>query len=487
MNCAGLITGTACSHRFDHFRGISLVSYTQVPRVHARVDWEIDKATTYLRLSLDPIQPMPTPIVSGGVLAAALPDPLIAATPSATPTATPPASTPTATMAASPTITLTPTATLPPTPIPAKVVLPPPAFEKQDLNSCGPATLNHYLRFYGWDGDLDQVNAVIKPNENDRNVNVEELVYFARTRAGWLQTEYRVGGTIELAKNFIAAGIPFMIEVGVTFDQSYWPGDDRWGGHYLLLTGYDEALKSFIVHDAWLGPNRVVSYAEIDKNWQNFNRVYIMAFKPDQLSTVQSLLGSNWDAAENRKNALNQSKLETEATPKNVYAWFNYGSNLLYFDRYFDAAKAYDTARALTLPQRMLRYQFGPFITYFHAGRLDDLMSLTDYGIKLTPTSEETMLWRGWALFPLEPQARSDRFMEGIAQDPSRLHRCIICHRFHSEKLSRVIHSSLAGGQEKRSGMNQRVLLSLFTILVVACLLLSLLAIAGIFLATGGS
>jgi hypothetical protein len=34
--------------------------------------------------------------------------------------------------------------------------------------------------------------------------------------------------------------------------------------------------------------------------------------------------------------------------------------------------------------------------------------------------------------------------------------------------------------------MNQRVLLSLFTILVVACLLLSLLAIAGIFLATGG-
>ena len=91
---------------------------------------------------------------------------------------------------------------------------------------------------------------------------MEELVYFARTRAGWLQTEYRVGGTVDLAKKFIAAGIPYMIEVGVTFDQGYWPGDDRWGGHYLLLTGYDETLKSFIVHDAWLGPNRIVAYSQ---------------------------------------------------------------------------------------------------------------------------------------------------------------------------------------------------------------------------------
>jgi tetratricopeptide (TPR) repeat protein len=311
------------------------------------------------------------------------------------------ASTPTPTVIVSPTITLTPTATSTPTAIPVKVALPPPAYEQQDLNSCGPATLNHYLRFYGWNGNLAQVNAVVKPNENDRNVNVEELVYFARTRAGWLQTEYRVGGNVELAKKFIAAGIPFMVEVGVTFDQGYWPGDDRWGGHYLLLTGYDETLKSFIVHDSWLGPNRIVPYTDIDKNWQAFNRVYIMIFKPEQLSTVQSILGPDWDVTENRKNALNQAKLETEATPKNALAWFNYGSNLLFFDRYFDAAKAYDTSRSLNLPQRMLRYQFGAFISYFHAGRLDDLMSLTDYALKLTPTSEETMLWRGWGLYRL--------------------------------------------------------------------------------------
>ncbi len=378
---------------------IAISSYTLIPRVHKRVDWEIDKATTYLRLSLDPVQPMPTPIVNAGIAMTGLADPLLAAT--ATPTATMTTAPPTATAVVSPSPTLTPTITLTPTPLPVKVVLPPPPYEQQDLNSCGPATLNHYLRFYGWGGDLAAINAVIKPNENDRNVNVEELVYFARTRAGWLQTEYRVGGTVELAKKFIAAGIPYMIEVGVHFDQGYWPGDDRWGGHYLLLTGYDESLKSFIVHDAWLGPNRVVAYTDIDRNWQAFNRVYIMIYKPEQLSTVQSILGSDWDLTENRKHALAQAKGETEQDPKNPLAWFNYGTNLLYFDKYFDAANAYDTARKLNLPQRMLRYQFGPFIAYFHAGRLDDLMSITDYALKLTPTSEETMLWRGWGLYRL--------------------------------------------------------------------------------------
>jgi tetratricopeptide (TPR) repeat protein len=381
---------------------LAFLAYDQIPRVHNRVNWEIDKATTYIRLALDPIQPMPAPITNSvgsdsepGLSDLLLTPPPVMVLPTTTPTPAPP--TPTAIL--SPTPTSTPTITPTPTPLPAKVALPPPPFEKQDLNSCGPATLNHYLRFYGWKGNLADINKVVKPSDSDRNVNVEELVYFARTRAGWLQTEFRVGGSVELAKKFIAAGIPYMIEVGVYFDQGYWPGDDRWGGHYLLLTGYDDALNSFIVHDAWMGPNRIVPYTEIDKNWQAFNRVYIMIFQPDQLATVQSILGSNWDVASNRKNALEQSKAETEKNPKDALAWFNYGTNLIFFDRYIEAAKAYDTSRTLNLPQRMLRYQFGPFISYFHAGRLDDLMSLTEYAMKLTPTSEETMLWRGWGLY----------------------------------------------------------------------------------------
>ena len=48
---------------------LAIFIYNQVPQVHQQIDWEIDKATTYLRLSLDPVQPMPTPIMSGGAAA----------------------------------------------------------------------------------------------------------------------------------------------------------------------------------------------------------------------------------------------------------------------------------------------------------------------------------------------------------------------------------------------------------------------------------
>ena len=47
----------------------------------------------------------------------------------------------------------------------------------------------------------------------------------------------------------------------------------------------------------------------------------------------------------------------------------------------------------------MLRYQFGPFIAYFHTSRADDLMSLAEYALKITPNSEEDLLWHGWALY----------------------------------------------------------------------------------------
>ena len=90
------------------------------------------------------------------------------------------------------------------------------------------------LKFFGWKGDQFTISDVIKPIRGDRNVNVEELQYYVRNYAGYLKTEYRVGGTIELLKRIVATGIPVMIEEGYTIDKSYWPKDDLWAGHYLL-------------------------------------------------------------------------------------------------------------------------------------------------------------------------------------------------------------------------------------------------------------
>ena len=360
----------------------------QIPAVYNRVGWRLDFASAYVRGVLDPVQQLPTP---RAVQAAVLP--------SETPTLAGTVSAPSSVGGGTRTPAPSPTATLTPTAIPANALIPPPPFEKQDINNCGPSTLSMALNFYGWKGDQKTIAAEIKPLPEDRNVNVEELVQFARTHAGWLQTEYRVGGNLALIKKLIAAGVPVMIEEAFIMQESYWPNDDRWAGHYLYINGYDDAASTFMTQDVFIGPDHPVSYADLDKNWQTFNRVYILLFRPDQAATVQAILGNDWNPDQNRTNALETARKETGTTPSNPYSWFNVGSNLVYFEKYDEAARAYDQARTLGLPQRMLRYQFGPFISYFNALRTDDLMTLTEYGLKITPNSEETMLWRGWGLY----------------------------------------------------------------------------------------
>ncbi len=388
---------------------LSILLY-QVPAIHNRLGWRFDFARAYLRGVVDPVQQLPTP---RAVQAAVLPSDTPAPTQEADPTragATATSQRPTPT----PTITPTPTA------IPAKAALAAPAYDKQDINNCGPATLSMYLRFYGWEGSQADIASVVKPIPEDRNVNVEELVYFVRTKAGWLNIEYRVGGTPEILRRFIAAGIPVMIEETFIMAESYWPNDDRWAGHYLLVTGYDDTLGVFTAQDSFVGPDIRVSYQDLDHNWQSFNRVFILVYRPEQEETVRSILGEEWDRDVNRRRALERSKHETETDPLNAFAWFNLGTNQVYFDDNSGAAKSYDQARRLGLPQRMLRYQFGPFLAYFHSLRTDDLLTLTEYALKITPTSEEAMLWRGWALFRLgKRQEAVDLFLKALEAHPN--------------------------------------------------------------------
>jgi hypothetical protein len=315
------------------------------------------------------------------------------AVPSSTPV--PSTSTPT------PLISPTPTAT--PTPIPATTILTAPAYDEakdtQDWNNCGPATLVLYLRYYGWEGDQYDISKIIKPTRDDRNVNVEELVYYVRNYSGWLKAEFRVGGNVERIKDLLAAGFPVMIEESFTTDRKYWPEDDLWSGHYLLITGYNDATRTFTVQDSEIGPNQSVNYEILDKKWQAFNRVYIIIYRTEQEQTLKEILGDDWDLDKNRENALAAAQHEAQEDPQNAFAWFNVGTNQTYFKNYSQAAQAYDTARSIGLPQRMLRYQFGPFIAYFQTGRTEDVLTLTKYALDISRTSEEAMMCRGGAYY----------------------------------------------------------------------------------------
>lgn len=355
-----------------------------LPPVHERLSWRVDFALTYLRGLINPIEQLPT----------ALPEPqqLITSEPTMTPVFTP-----IPTLA--PTIQFTPTSMPSPTPLPPSVLLPAPEWERQDINNCGPASLAMYLRYYGWEGVQTDITNVVKPYREDRNVNVEELVYFVRTRAGWLNAEFRVGGNLTLIKQLLAAGVPVMIEETFYFEEPFWINDDLWAAHYFLVTGYDEAAQEFIGQDSFHGSDQRVSYEKLDEYWQAFNRVYILVYLNHQEEAIRNILASSWDLDANRQSALEAAQTETEKNPQNPFAWFNLGANLTYFERYIEATDAFDKAREIGLPQRMLRYQFSPFIAYFHTGQLDDLIALTEFALKITPNSEEAWLWHGWAMY----------------------------------------------------------------------------------------
>ncbi|MFP3853657.1 MAG: C39 family peptidase [Anaerolineales bacterium] len=381
-----------------------LIGLYQLPPVKYRLEWRFDRAEGVIRGWLRPGETLPTP--HGAAEIASVPT---VAPRTATPTPDQPAEGASATPAPSP------------TPLPDQVQLPAPEWEKQDWNNCGPATLALGLRFFGWEGDQFDISDLLKPDRGDKNVNIEELVYYVRTRTGWLSTDYRLGGDMETLRRFIAAGIPVIVEKGFVLDET--DGGGGWAGHYLLLTGYDEAEQVFIAQDTnptTGGSNRRVGYQELDEGWQAFNRVFMYIYLPEQEEQVEELLGPDADPDTNRERAMEQARAEIEEDPEDAYAWFNLGTNLIYFERYGEAADAYDQALALGLPWRFTRYQFGPYIAYFNVGRHQDIIELADATLFRTSKAEESRLWRGWARYQLgDIVGAEEDFLGALAVNPN--------------------------------------------------------------------
>ncbi len=356
-----------------------LLGVYQIPSVKYQLEWRMDAAAAILRGWLYPGDTLPMPEgAQWAVLATVSPLPQNESAKGFDTPATPEPS---------------------PTPLPSAVKLTSPAWEKQDWNNCGPATLSLALRFFGWQGDQFDISNLLKPDRGDRNVNVEELVYFVRTRAGWLGAEYRVGGTLETLKRFLAAGYPVIVEKGYIIESE--GPDAGWAGHYLLFTGYDDMQRVFIAQDSFKGPDEIVSYEVVEEGWLAFNHVYIVLYPAQKGEAIDVLLGLDADLDVNRSRALERAQSMIESNPENEFAWFNLGTNLLYFERYGEAAQAYDNALALGLPWRFTRYQFGPYIAYFNQGRFQDVIDLAEATLHRTNKAEESMLWRGWARYRL--------------------------------------------------------------------------------------
>jgi tetratricopeptide (TPR) repeat protein len=309
---------------------------------------------------------------------------------------------------------------LAPLPVQAKLTSPE-FFASRDIqgwNNCGPATLALALRMYGWKGDQQTIAAVIKPKDLDKNVNIEELAAYAQS-AGGVAAAVRVGGTLNLVQRLIAAGYPVIVERDFTLEKSFWPGDDRWSSHFVLLTGYDQSAGTLMTQDAYYGPDIEVNTAQMVRSWKAFNYVYMVLYPIADAGKVAALLGDSWSAATAYQTAASNALQQTKADPTDLYAWFNLGSSYVGLGQYENAWLAFNEARKIGLPQRMLRYQFGPFEAAFATGRVQDLQELVSYALKTTPNSEEALFWQG-KLYLMEKQPAFARksFLEALSARP---------------------------------------------------------------------
>ena len=271
-------------------------------------------------------------------------------------------------------------------------------YEAQWWNNCGPATLTNGLTFFGYQNDQGRAQNFMKPNLDDKNVNPWELVDFVNQEVTELPINalWRVGGNVDLLKVLIANDFPVIIEQG--YDPP--PHDLGWMGHYLLMIGYDDSVGVFVTHDSYDGANLNYSYEHIERYWQHFNYNYVVLFTPDRRDILLNILDEDIASFDpttgyhhneaNTITALNRAIAEANADQTDQWAWFNMGTNFVSMaeiyaargddeaaqDFYQRAATAYDRARNIGLPWRMMWYQFDIYEAYYHMGRYDDMLEI---------------------------------------------------------------------------------------------------------------
>lgn len=277
----------------------------------------------------------------------------------------------------------------------------------QTWNNCGPATVTMALSAIGKAETQPAAVAFLKTSPEDKNVNPNELVDYIRSRGAL--SEWRTGGDLMTLKRLVAAGIPVMVEVGFEYD----PGD--WMGHYRLIVGYDDPAGRFIAFDSYQAPGQNVPqpYGAFDANWRAFNRTFLPVYLPSQAAEVTAIAGSPDDPSL-LDRAVARAVEDAEANPTIAFAWFNVGTSLVAVNRHDEAAAAFDTARRLKLPWRMLWYQFAPFEAYLGAGRNQDVLTLADTNIAQFSQLEESHYYRGRALQALGRYAEA-RAAYGLA------------------------------------------------------------------------
>jgi hypothetical protein len=169
-------------------------------------------------------------------------------------------------------------------------VIPLKSYRQQMTNySCGAASAMTVMSYYGMpannsDADEDRIAREMNSNVSDTTgINPEQMVSWF-TRNGWNAT-WKAGGSRQMLRENLKNGIPTMVE---------WMD---WGGHWVVVTGYDtrgtDAVWDDVIifadsvdsHDDRVDGVTYFNYGEFDAMWFDAHyfpqgmkdRVYVVA------------------------------------------------------------------------------------------------------------------------------------------------------------------------------------------------------------------
>ena len=306
-----------------------------------------------------------------------------------------------------PTSTPTPTPTSTPTPLPEMVRLDNFKRIQQSFNNCGPANLTQVLNWYGDDTTQEEAASYLKPNPEDRNVSPWQLSDYVNDYTDLRSTAHS-GGSIELIKQLLAAGFPVVVERGYEPDTLSSQG---WFGHYYTVFGYDDEANELVGLDSYVQPDpegHVETYDTLEEFWSHFNYTFYVVYKPEREQEVFQILGPEMlEPLKMWENAAIQAQKDIDEDSQDAFAWFNLGSSLTRIGEmigdaqfYENGALAFDQARSIGLPPRMLWYEHRPYLAYMKTGRFEDMIELADVVLETQGgrNVEETYLYKGHAL-----------------------------------------------------------------------------------------
>lgn len=258
----------------------------------------------------------------------------------------------------------------------------------QKWNNCGPTTLEMDLSYFGRTDTQSEIAAFLKPNPDDRNVRPDEMAaYVSKTP---LESTIRINGTLDRLKMLLSNNLPVIVETALVKQPQ------GWMGHYRLVVGYD--AQAFNTMDSYDGPNVRITFSDLDAEWEAFDRLYIVVYPPAQEASVRAIIGEDMDDAGMYTRAASHARADSESNSKDAFAQFNLGMSLNGLQRYAEAAAAFDKARTIGLPWRMMWYQFGPYEAYLQTGRYSEVIALADAMLKTADVLEESHYYKGLAL-----------------------------------------------------------------------------------------